>query len=58
MYHTDNVFAAKQEEDKQTLAKAVSLQPLQISNWFVNQRKRHWLKVGLIVGNGHTCCAR
>ncbi|CAN4086023.1 unnamed protein product [Withania somnifera] len=30
------------EGDKVSLAKATGLDPKQINNWFINQRKRHW----------------
>ncbi|PWZ11440.1 Homeobox protein knotted-1-like 1 [Zea mays] len=30
------------EEDKVRLAAATGLDPKQINNWFINQRKRHW----------------
>ncbi|KAL5230158.1 hypothetical protein ABZP36_028934 [Zizania latifolia] len=30
------------EEDKVSLAAATGLDPKQINNWFINQRKRHW----------------
>ena len=31
-----------QEEDKVRLAAMTGLDPKQINNWFINQRKRHW----------------
>lgn len=31
-----------QEEDKVRLASMTGLDPKQINNWFINQRKRHW----------------
>ncbi len=31
-----------QEEDKLRLAARTGLDPKQINNWFINQRKRHW----------------
>lgn len=32
----------KQEADKNSLAESTGLDPKQINNWFINQRKRHW----------------
>ncbi len=34
-----------QEADKRELMVAVGLDREQINNWFINQRKRHWLRV-------------
>ncbi|KAL9996359.1 putative transcription factor Homeodomain-TALE-KNOX family [Helianthus debilis subsp. tardiflorus] len=31
-----------QEGDKISLAETTGLDPKQINNWFINQRKRHW----------------
>lgn len=31
-----------QEDDKLKLSKETGLDQKQISNWFINQRKRHW----------------
>jgi len=33
------------EEDKKSLGAATGLNPTQINNWFINQRKRHWHKL-------------
>ncbi|KAI7753989.1 hypothetical protein M8C21_015554 [Ambrosia artemisiifolia] len=30
------------EDDKISLAETTGLDPKQINNWFINQRKRHW----------------
>lgn len=34
--------SCKQETDKVALAQSTGLDPKQINNWFINQRKRHW----------------
>jgi hypothetical protein len=44
-----------QEEDKVRLAAMTGLDPKQINNWFINQRKRHWkpsedMRFALMVG--------
>lgn len=31
-----------QEEEKNRLSEITGLDPKQINNWFINQRKRHW----------------
>lgn len=31
-----------QESQKLALAESTGLDPKQINNWFINQRKRHW----------------
>ena len=33
------------EADKATLGRRTGLNPTQINNWFINQRKRHWHKL-------------
>ncbi|PNH06477.1 Homeobox protein knotted-1-like 10 [Tetrabaena socialis] len=33
------------DEEKRLLGGATGLNPTQIANWFINQRKRHWLKL-------------
>lgn len=31
-----------QDGEKKSLAELTGLDPKQINNWFINQRKRHW----------------
>ena len=33
------------EEDKAAIKAKTTLDAMQINNWFINQRKRHWLKM-------------
>lgn len=35
-------YSIIQEADKVALAETTGLDPKQINNWFINQRKRHW----------------
>jgi hypothetical protein len=34
-----------QEADKRSMEDDMGLSSIQINNWFINQRKRHWHKV-------------
>jgi hypothetical protein len=36
------VSSTHQETEKMALAETTGLDPKQINNWFINQRKRHW----------------
>ena len=34
-----------QDDEKRVLCEHAGLTPTQLNNWFINQRKRHWLKL-------------
>ncbi|KAK3270890.1 hypothetical protein CYMTET_20734 [Cymbomonas tetramitiformis] len=39
------VWPYPSDDDKKALADSTSLSLTQVNNWFINQRKRHWLKL-------------
>ena len=39
------VWPYPSEEEKRALGAETGLDPTQINNWFINQRKRHWHKL-------------
>nr|GEW45290.1 homeobox protein knotted-1-like 6 [Tanacetum cinerariifolium] len=41
-WNSHNTWPYPTEDDKISLAKITGLDPKQINNWFINQRKRHW----------------
>nr|QUP52049.1 KNOX class 1 transcription factor [Isoetes lacustris] len=49
--HEDHPYPS--ESEKASLAKLTELNPKQINNWFINQRKRHWPARGTTT-TGHT----
>ena len=38
------LLTSVQDEAKAQLARAAGLDAVQVGNWFINQRKRHWVK--------------